>query len=108
MFCRLCSNESLFCTKHSRNGQERCISSLKDFKGDGTFPCFTIEIMEEVRNSFCKFMGVDWICEDLGKVLAGIQVPDEDGASFDEFLKKLDYGYVEETQNPIYQRFLSG
>lgn len=45
---------------------------------------------------------------DLGKVLAGIQVPDEDRASFDDFLRKLDYSYVEETQNPIYQRFLRG
>lgn len=53
-------------------------------------------------------MGADWFCEDLGKVLAGIQVPDEDRISFDEFLRKLDYSYVEETQNPIYQRFLCG
>jgi hypothetical protein len=66
--------------------------------------------MEEVRNSFVPIhgKGADSCCEDLGKVLAGIQVPDEDMASFDVFLKKLDYGYVEETQNPVYQRFLRG
>ncbi|KAF8973233.1 threonine ammonia-lyase [Flammula alnicola] len=45
---------------------------------------------------------------DLGKVLAGIQVPEEDSAEFDEFLKKLDYSYVEETQNSVYKRFLQG
>jgi len=45
---------------------------------------------------------------DLGKVLAGIQVPDEDMAPFDVFLKKLGYKYDEETQNPVYQRFLHG
>lgn len=45
---------------------------------------------------------------DLGKVLAGIQVPSDDQAAFDQFLKKLDYPYVEETENPIYSRFLRG
>jgi len=51
---------------------------------------------------------IDRFCKDLGKVLAGIQVPNEDLASFDVFLKKLDYAYVEETLNPIYERFLRG
>ncbi|KAF8806384.1 threonine dehydratase I [Phlegmacium glaucopus] len=45
---------------------------------------------------------------DLGKVLAGIQVPKDDQAAFDQFLKTLDYPYVEETENPIYSRFLRG
>lgn len=45
---------------------------------------------------------------DLGKVLAGIQVPNNDQAAFDQFLKKLDYPYVEETENSIYKRFLRG
>jgi len=45
---------------------------------------------------------------DLGKVLAGIQVPSDDRSAFDQFLKKLDYPYVEETENPIYNRFLRG
>lgn len=45
---------------------------------------------------------------DLGKVLAGIQVPKDDQAAFDQFLKTLDYSYVEETENPIYSRFLRG
>ncbi|KAJ8076486.1 threonine deaminase [Marasmius tenuissimus] len=45
---------------------------------------------------------------DLGKVLAGIQVPPEEHGMFDEFLKKLNYTYVEETDNPVYKRFLHG
>ena len=45
---------------------------------------------------------------DLGKVLAGIQVPNNDQAAFDQFLKKLDYPYVEETDNSVYNRFLRG
>jgi threonine dehydratase len=43
---------------------------------------------------------------DLGKVLAGIQVPPEDSVQFSEFLDKLGYAYVEETENEIYRRFL--
>lgn len=44
---------------------------------------------------------------DLGKVLAGVQVPAADEELFNTFLKKLDYAYVEETDNPVYRRFLS-
>lgn len=49
-----------------------------------------------------------YVKKDLGKVLAGIQVPEEDAESFDKFLKNLGCGYVEETRNPIYHRFLRG
>ncbi|KAE9411443.1 threonine dehydratase I [Gymnopus androsaceus JB14] len=45
---------------------------------------------------------------DIGKVLAGIQVPPSEYDKFDEFLKKLNYTYVEETENPVYKRFLHG
>lgn len=45
---------------------------------------------------------------DLGKVLAGIQVPPSDSQAFEEFLTKLDFAYVEETNNPVYKRFLCG
>ncbi|KAF4621355.1 hypothetical protein D9613_000714 [Agrocybe pediades] len=45
---------------------------------------------------------------DLGKVLAGIQVPPEDSDDFAQFLEKLDYSYVEETNNSVYKRFLQG
>jgi len=45
---------------------------------------------------------------DLGKVLAGIQVPDHAADKFDEFLEKLGYSYVEETNNEVYKRYLRG
>jgi threonine dehydratase len=38
--------------------------------------------------------------------LAGIQVPPDDYDAFDAFLKKLNYAYVEETDNPVYKRYL--
>ena len=43
---------------------------------------------------------------DYGRILAGLQVPEEDYAQFDEFLKNLGYSYVEETDNPAYKLFL--
>ncbi|KAI0744040.1 threonine ammonia-lyase [Daedaleopsis nitida] len=45
---------------------------------------------------------------DIGKVLAGIQVPPENTAEFSEYLKSLGYPYVEETENEVYKRFLKG
>ena len=45
---------------------------------------------------------------DIGKVLAGIQVPPEDEDQFSEYLTKLGYPYVEETDNEVYKRFLRG
>ncbi|QRV93808.1 cysteine synthase [Ceratobasidium sp. AG-Ba] len=43
---------------------------------------------------------------DLARILAGIQVPPNEYPEFEEFLTKLGYPYVEETQNPIYRSFL--
>ncbi|KAJ7132763.1 tryptophan synthase beta subunit-like PLP-dependent enzyme [Mycena crocata] len=45
---------------------------------------------------------------DLGKVLAGVQVPPSDHDAFDLFLTQLGYTYVEETENPVYKRYLRG
>ncbi|KAG6911132.1 hypothetical protein DXG01_003872 [Tephrocybe rancida] len=45
---------------------------------------------------------------DLGRVLAGIQVPQADYPAFSEFLEKLNFAYVEETDNAVYKRFLRG
>lgn len=45
---------------------------------------------------------------DLGKVLAGIQVPPDHYEQFDNFLVKLGYHYVEETESEIYKRYLKG
>lgn len=43
---------------------------------------------------------------DYGRILVGIQVPEQDDQAFTEFLKTLDYPYVEETSNPVYRLFL--
>ena len=44
--------------------------------------------------------------DDFGRVLVGIQVPEEHGKSLQQFLDRLGYRYVEETNNPIYRNFL--
>lgn len=44
---------------------------------------------------------------DYGRVLCGIQVPDDDESSFQEFLETLGYFYCEETNNPAYKLFLA-
>ena len=43
---------------------------------------------------------------DHGRILVGIQVPEEDGQAFTAFLASLAYPCVEETGNPVYQLFL--
>ncbi|RPD57486.1 threonine ammonia-lyase [Lentinus tigrinus ALCF2SS1-7] len=45
---------------------------------------------------------------DIGKVLAGIQVPPKDTVEFEQYLKNLGYPYVEETESEVYKRFLRG
>jgi len=46
--------------------------------------------------------------DDFGRVLVGIQVPDGDDANdrLFRFLNMLHFDYVEETENPIYHKFL--
>ena len=43
---------------------------------------------------------------DYGRILVGIQVPDADGAAFQQFLDTLAYPCVDETDNPVYRLFL--
>jgi threonine dehydratase len=43
---------------------------------------------------------------DVGRVLAGIQVPAGDDEAFAAFLRGLDYPFWDETQNPAYSLFL--
>jgi hypothetical protein len=50
------------------------------------------------------FDGTDW--PDVGKILAGIQVPDADQAALEEYLKGLGYPFWDETENTVYKRFL--
>lgn len=45
---------------------------------------------------------------DLGKILAGVQVPPNDSEEFEKFLEKLGYPYVEETENAVYKKYLRG
>ena len=44
---------------------------------------------------------------EYGRVLMGIQVPNEDEARFQEFLDNTGYGYVTEADNPAYSMFLA-
>lgn len=43
---------------------------------------------------------------DFGRVLVGMQVPPEEKAGFEQFLKQLGYPYWDESDNPAYQLFL--
>jgi threonine dehydratase len=43
---------------------------------------------------------------DFGRVLAGIQVPEENRAIFLQYLDALGYPYWDETENPAYRLFL--
>ncbi len=45
--------------------------------------------------------------DDHGRVLVGLQVPDDDEVAFAEFLDTLAYPYHEETANPVYRLFLA-
>ncbi|CAM9276467.1 unnamed protein product [Ascophyllum nodosum] len=42
---------------------------------------------------------------DFGRVLAGLQVPPEESAEFQEFLSALGYTYYDESRNPVYEQF---
>ena len=42
-----------------------------------------------------------------GRVLCGIQVPQNERGQFQQFLDDLGYHYQEETDNPVYKLFLS-
>ncbi len=44
---------------------------------------------------------------DYGRVLIGVQVPDDESAAFQSFLAEIGYDYAEETGNPAYELFLS-
>jgi threonine dehydratase len=46
---------------------------------------------------------------DVGRVLAGIDAPEQEQHALDAFLERLSahqYGWIEETHNVAYQRFL--
>lgn len=85
-----------------------CASSWRAFNEDGISLCSTIVTMAQVsrsRRSRCHYLPRTL---DLGKVLTGIQVPPQDYDQFQQFLDKLGYHYVEETNNEVYKRYLRG
>ena len=66
---------------------------------------------------FLQAIGSDWNISlfhyrnhgsDYGRVLAGIQVPQETREEFLLHLNELRYGYTDETDNPAYKIFLGG
>jgi threonine dehydratase len=44
---------------------------------------------------------------DVGKILAGIQVPPVDQPKLEEFLRGLGYTWWDETENVVYKRFMT-
>jgi threonine dehydratase len=44
---------------------------------------------------------------DYGRVLAGVQVPDDELERFHRHLDDLGYPYTDESDNPVYQMFLA-
>ena len=43
---------------------------------------------------------------DVGRILVGLQIPQNERASFAKFLKTLGYAFADETDNPAYRMFL--
>jgi threonine dehydratase len=43
---------------------------------------------------------------DFGRILAGFEVPEEEGAEFEGFLESLGYPYILEPENVAYRMFL--
>jgi threonine dehydratase len=43
---------------------------------------------------------------DYGRILVGLQVPEQDHAQLAQFLESLAYPFVDETHNPVYKLFL--
>ncbi|VUX55962.1 threonine deaminase [uncultured Woeseiaceae bacterium] len=65
---------------------------------------------------FLKAIGTDWNISlfhyrnhgsDYGRILAGIQVPDQESDELEAHLSDLGYTYSEESNNPAYTMFLS-
>ncbi len=64
---------------------------------------------------FLSAMRVDWNISlfhyrsqggDFGRVLIGLEIPQGDSGHLDDFLNKLGYHFIEETQDPAYKLFL--
>jgi threonine dehydratase len=65
---------------------------------------------------FLLAIGTDWNISlfhyrnhgsDFGRILAGIDVPEDETAELEAHLAELGYAYWEESDNPAYAMFLS-
>ena len=65
---------------------------------------------------FLDHMGEDWNISlfhyrnhgaAYGRILVGIQLPDEQQKEFSDFLAEIKYPYWDESDNPAYELFLS-
>ena len=65
---------------------------------------------------FLKAIGNNWNISlfhyrnhgsDYGRVLVGIQVPDDESSELETYLSKLGYTHFEESDNPAYRMFLA-
>ena len=66
-------------------------------------------------SQFLADMGANWnislfryrtVGSEFGRVLMGLEIPDEDETKFARFLQRLGYSSVEETSDPAYRLFL--
>ena len=69
-------------------------------------PLFPLLLSEADPLPFLFPISSSYLPPDLGKVLIGIQVPSSDYEAFDVFLEELAYPYKEETNNPVYLKYL--
>ena len=67
-------------------------------------------------SDFLKAIGTHWNISlfhyrnhgsDYGRILAGIQVPDDESAELESHLSELGYPHWEESDNPVYRLFLA-
>lgn len=94
--------------QNSPSGLELSASSWRASSKDGISHCSTIATTVQVSHSHMRKCYRSACAIDLGRVLTGIQVPHQDYGQFQQFLDKLGYHYVEETDNEVYKRYLRG
>lgn len=95
------------CLQSSLSVLAPCGGSLKESDLNGISHYFTTETTAQVCHyEFATLLNANIVFEDLGKVLAGIQVPPNDAQEFERFLQNLGYPYVEETENQVYKMYL--
>ena len=67
-------------------------------------------------SDFLKAIGTEWNISlfhyrnhgsDYGRILAGIQVPDDESETLEAHLSELGYPHWEESDNPVYRMFLA-